>query len=393
MGWPQATASPGQRAMAIRPATGMPSPCRSEVDILYQLRKRQTRWLNTSFVLQRGLWQRAIDDKLLGYIFARSQGVATPSVLFCDVRGPLALPDAWPASWGCCFAIKPLYGYNDFGVMLVENGVERFTGTVLRGRDDVLRHLRRQGVPRLRRSTVYVETLIRPEAGLYSVNATPPDFKFLLFGSKVASVAIIDGRKTADSCMAFVDEAYERTDVHGCVCREVNEFSPCAYRHCDRGLPPRPRQWERMVDVAKKLGEVIGIHMRIDIYASRTGLPVLGEFTPWHANGKMHCDLRPAEHAAGSVRRRNALTGAVSRVDACRLGRMWRDAGGDEGGPHDPKPPPVLRGWSALMYNEHAKCMVATRLLRPPRAARGRLRGMEKGAGRAQDLRTRVKAA
>ena len=28
-------------------------------------------------------------------------------------------------------------------------------------------------------------------------------------------------------------------------------------------------------------------------------------------------------------------------------------------------PPPVLRGWPALMYNEQAKCLAAVRLLKP----------------------------
>jgi len=87
---------------------GFPSPCARDEDILYLVRRRQHRWLNASYVLDKGLWQRAIDDKLIGYIFARSVGVATPSVLFCDPRGPMALPDVWPQSWGCCFAIKPL---------------------------------------------------------------------------------------------------------------------------------------------------------------------------------------------------------------------------------------------------------------------------------------------
>ena len=65
-------------------------------------------------------------------------------MLFCD---PLtaALHERWPEEWGCCFAIKPLYGYADFGIMLVEHNVDRFSGAVLRGRDDVMRFLRTQG--------------------------------------------------------------------------------------------------------------------------------------------------------------------------------------------------------------------------------------------------------
>ena len=303
-------------------------------------------------------------------------------------------PDKWPDEWGCCFAIKPLYGYADFGIMLVENNVDRFSGALLRGRDDVLRHLRTQGVPRLHRRTVYVETIVRPEAALYGRNETPPDFKFMMFGNHVASVAIIEARKTRNACMAWVDANFRRTDLHGCVCREINGDSPCLYKHCDKGLPPQPKQWHEMVRVAKKLGNIVGVHMRVDLFAGKFGGPVLGEFTPWHANGKMHCDLRPvsqgdtwtaaaasiaprgngsssrrkaakAERVPGSLRRRDGLSGETHTVDACAMGRLWQEHGREEGGPHDPRPPAVLRGWPALMYNEQAKCLAATRLLKP----------------------------
>ena len=110
VGWPKALEGVagnlyGQR---VRPGQGVPSACLPQHDILRSLRLRQTRWLNVSYTLKHNLWQRAIDDKLLGYVFARSIGVPTPSVLFCDDRGPSSLPDVWPKSWGCCFVIKPL---------------------------------------------------------------------------------------------------------------------------------------------------------------------------------------------------------------------------------------------------------------------------------------------
>ena len=382
------TWQPTRTARAIQPATGIISTCPREDDILYYLRRRQSHWLNTSYALTHGLWQRAVDDKLLGYIYARSLGVATPSVLFCDPQGPIALPETWPESWGCCFAIKPLYGFNDFGVMLVEHGVDRFTGAILGGREDVLEHLRTQGVPQLHRSTVYVETIVRPEAASFDANATPPDYKFLTFGSEVASVAIIAARKTKEACMAWVDKNYQRTDQHGCVCKEINAFTPCSYKHCDLGFPKRPVQWASMVETAARLGRAIGVHMRIDLYsAGRKGTPVLGEFTPWHANGKMHCDMHPLRAPFGRGRsdrspsatprgatyRRNGLSGKRDHVDACYLGRVWREHGEREGGKFDPRPPQVLRGWPALMYNERAKCLAATKLLAPPRRARERL--------------------
>ena len=137
-----------------------------------------------------------------------------------------------------------------------------------------------------------------------------------------------------------------------------------------------------MVRAARRLGQLVGVHYRIDLYASKFGVPMLGEFTPWHTNGKMHCDLRPPEtHAVRLYRnqnavgahelsavmrpRRNALTNKHETIDACRLGRLWDARGADEGGHFDPRPPPVLRNWPHLMYNERAKCQLAVSQLRP----------------------------
>ena len=179
--------------------------------------------------------------------------------------------------------------------------------------------------------------------------------------------------------MAWVDAAHQRVDRHGCVCREVTEDAPCAYTHCNRGSPPQPKQWHSMVRTVKKLGNVIGIHMRIDLYAGETGAPVLGEFTPWHANGKMHCHMRRLTanqvNATQShfIFRRDGLTNEMHRVDPCQLGRQWREYGPAEGGSFDPRPPHSLRGWGALMFNEEAKCAAAIKLLRPTRMDRASL--------------------
>lgn len=358
----------GKNSTLVRPGQGATSACLPQHDYLRYVRLRQTRWLNSSYVLSNNIWQRAIDDKILGYIFARSVGVPTPSVLFCDDRGPKALPEEWPPEWGCCFVIKPLFGFNDFGVMLIEDGIDRFTGVPLRGREDVLNHLRATNVPRLHKRTVYVETVVRAEKQFYTRNATPPDYKFFMFGKTIGTIAIIAGRKTSGACMAWVDENFERTDVHGCLCREVSRSSPCSFKHCDMLQLQRPAQWDHMVKLARRLGNIVGMHMRIDLFAGSGGEPILGEFTPWHSNGKMHCDMRPLDDRSlqpGATRRRDGATGEPHWVDACRLGRLWLDAGVHEGGVVSQSTPAVLRGWPHLMYNEHAKCGAATKLLKP----------------------------
>lgn len=85
-----------ERAANLSVATrrGRVENCSKGEDFLGLLRRRKQRWLNRSYVLERSLWQRAIDDKLLGYIFAREHGVRTPDVLWCSSRGVNALPTA-----------------------------------------------------------------------------------------------------------------------------------------------------------------------------------------------------------------------------------------------------------------------------------------------------------
>ena len=238
-------------------------------DYLKYLRRRQYRWQNNmTYLRHHGLWQAAIDDKLIGYLYARSVGVATPSVLFCDPRGYSALPLEWPASWGCCFVLKPLFGYNDFGILLIENGVDRFSGTRLRGRRDVIEHFRRSRPNyerKMTEQTIYVETVVRADPAEFAHNATPPDYKFFTFGRTIGTVAILEGRKVASACMAWVTESFVRTDYHGCVCSKPGL---CNYGHCDSSRPTRPRQWDELVRVASRLGDLIGVHMRIDLYAS-----------------------------------------------------------------------------------------------------------------------------
>lgn len=181
--------------------------------------------------------------------------------------------------------------------------------------------------------------------------------------------------------MSWVDEKFNRVDLHGCVCRDGMDREECSWAHCSIGKHKRPAQWSAMVRLAKRLGAAVGMHMRIDLFSSPKGV-VLGEFTPLHSDGKMHCDLRPLQPSAsttpttqgqpsstkvvGAIRRRNGNSGQVDLVDACRLGRLWLESGHDEGSDGQPmrvKQPNILRGWPLLMYNEAAKCKVALRMM------------------------------
>lgn len=276
-----------------------------------------------------------------------------------------------------------------FGILLVEHGVDRFSGERVRGRADVLKLIKKRPVWERRTTAmaVYVESVVRPERGWYRHNETPPDWKFFTFGETIGTVASIEGRKTADGCMAWLDEAFGRTDYYGCICTPIKgRDTDCRYRHCNTDRPRRPAQWPALVRTARLLGRAIGIHMRVDLFAGADGVPVLNEFTPWHTNGRAHCDLRPVSVGvavgprssstantssggpplpAGALHLRNALTQQIDHVDACRLGRLWQLAGAEEGGPTARTVPEVLRNWPSLLSDDKAKCALAYAHLRP----------------------------
>jgi hypothetical protein len=364
---------------------GYRSSCPKNEDFLIELQKRHRRWSSLKYVKRKSLWQAAIDDKLIGYMYARSIGVHTPSVLWCNAGGLSALPMKWPKRWGCCFAIKPLHGYNDIGVMLIDHGVEQFSGWPLRGRSDVLKLVRYKGwsYKKLMSRSFYVETLVQGEAQAAdragrNKTTAPTDWKFMVFGEQVGSVAIIMSKKTTEACMAWFDENYTRHDVHGCACYNLTTAHGCAYRHCPLGTPAKPRLWDEMVQTARRIGGQLGMHMRVDMYASSEGV-MLGEFTPWHANGKAHCVVRPGfvNRTISTNRTRAAWThsGRNDRVvappDMCQLGRLWnsfRRGTLSEGGPYlsaARRTPTAITGWEQLLSNDSQKCKAAVRSVQP----------------------------
>ena len=69
-----------------------------------------------------------------------------------------------PRSWGSSFVIKPVNGYNDVGIVIVDDGVDRFSGWKVRGAADVRALLDFKRIPpAVTRGTYYVETTVRGE--------------------------------------------------------------------------------------------------------------------------------------------------------------------------------------------------------------------------------------
>lgn len=117
-----------------------------------------------------------------------------------------------------------------------------------------------------------------------------------------------------------------------------------------------------MVETARHLGGLLDMHMRVDLFASSAGV-VIGEFTPWHSKGKVHC-----------VTTSNHTSNASGAFDPCQMGRIWSSfrqrynsiEGGRFGAASRVTPMGIL-GWERILENDTRKCQVAVSMLRPER--------------------------
>ena len=97
-------------------------PCLRIHDFMYLLRRRQDRWHSKSGP---HIWQELVSDKLAGYAFALSVGVAVPKLIAClDSPQELARPYH---SYGDPVVIKPHHGWLGAGVSVLWHGKDLLT--------------------------------------------------------------------------------------------------------------------------------------------------------------------------------------------------------------------------------------------------------------------------
>jgi hypothetical protein len=90
-----------------------------------------------------------------------------------------------------------------------------------------------------------------------------------------------------------------------------------------------------MIDLAVRLGDKIGVYMRIDMFVWDNKVYVQ-EYTSNHMNGLRHCAAKITDEGC---------------IDSCFLGRMWNDAGAPYGG-HATDVPNKLDGFDTLTPKE-----------------------------------------
>jgi hypothetical protein len=299
-------------------------------------------------------WQQSgfLNDKWGFYVFCKANGFRVPEIYMCSTEGPETLKD-WREPAGLGFVVKIKDGMKSRGVYLMESGFggrEQISGHNMT-REMVMQKMQKVETRNQPVGNLHAEELLKgPTTGV-----APPDFKFNVANGEILYVAIIHNRGTDLECSALFNEQFDRVDEHGCFgwnqeyippkpgkCSvstkdgrgPVSEFQRCG----DFALP---KEWDKLVAMAKKFSRIIGIYVRIDMYLHE-GEIFMGEATFLQMLGRYHCFAKLDENGC---------------IDPCLMGRFWKrqnDAfNNTQGGPITPEPA-SFKGWAQLSTKE--KC-------------------------------------
>jgi hypothetical protein len=313
-------------------------------------------------------WWQNINRKMGGFAFAKFMGVRAPEILGClhiPTTGATKLEhDGMAAQIGRAiskfkkanpqgFALKPGEGFAGKGVFIFKkdtivevNGMHKAnqTGSVS------LSHVTKT-IAKGKGGWQLEELVASVVPGKFE------DYKFLMFGDKIGMIAYVQRAGNHD-CHAATDETMSFRFENGtnCLGRMVEFGDKCsrdfAHQNADEEWksctahqmkdtiiakanrakpdPQAKRLWDETVAAVKKMGGVINVHMRIDMFIGPDG-PVLGEFTPFHRNNWKDCFVGPPRTPGGPP-------------DRCYLGKQWKDFG---------------------FANEHAESKITLQALKP----------------------------
>jgi hypothetical protein len=319
--------------------------CPKEIDGLHFIRERMAKRKTGDFP-----WQQSgfLNDKWGFYVFCKANGIRVPEIYMCSAEGPESLKD-WKEPAGLGFVVKIKDGSASQGVYLMESGWggrEQISGEIMT-REMVTENLRNQ---KHANGNIHAEELLKgPTTGV-----APPDYKFYVANGEILYVAIVQNRGTDLECSGNYNEHFQRVDEHGCFGLNRNYRPPkqgqCSVSDAGGSVAPyqrcgdfaRPKDWDKLITMAKKMSRIIGIFVRIDMYMHQ-GEVVMGEATFLPMKGQFHCFSKLDENGC---------------VDPCLMGRFWKRQNdvfnNTEGGPITPEPASI-KGWQQLSTKEKCK--------------------------------------
>ena len=293
--------------------------------------RRDTYTEDPESVRNDGFWYDIIEDKLAAKIFASEETIATPDLYFCS--DDLDDLDTWMPPQSVTqpvtgFAIKATGLHSGSGVYILSNGfdaVELLSGVVM-SRADVKASMASLNVNRY----IIEEYVAGPD-----MMPIPDEYKIHMFNGEVGSIIYTTNRGSSCECFAELDSEWNRVDTNGCFrsSGDTETDGMCTRIDFDNGhlqtmkgldfcadTPAMPLNLEEILNTAKSISERIGVYMRIDLLVSSNNEVLVGEFTPGHTNGRVHCSSRVDENGC---------------VDSCYLGRLWSENGNEllHGGP------------------------------------------------------------
>jgi hypothetical protein len=221
---------------------------------------RRRRWM----VEGQPHWSYALDPKLAGQAFMRERGYQTP-----ESYGQLAritdLPelDSLPSR----FVLKPLSGKSSNNVFLMDHG-SSLLDRVPMSRQDIIDKVGAD----CPESFLLEELLVNFDGRV----GAPWDFKFYCFGSDIALIVVIERNDKRNKDLNRYWYLYPDWTPLPFPLKTKDPPSP--------GVPPRPDCMDEMMQVARTVGEELGIFIRIDMYATTRGV-VFGEFTAQPSRG------------------------------------------------------------------------------------------------------------
>jgi len=280
------------------------------------------------------LWYHLLDDKMAAKAFMDDAGIQTPRVYLCSDNLDDILTFSTVANG---FVVKAGDLHSSRGVFVLPDGfggAELLNGIKMSA-EDVKGALEVLGAKKF-----IIEQFIPGTGG-----SLPDEMKIHMFNGEVGSIIYTTNRGSNCECFAELDDSWQRLDTNGCfrssgeaatdgVCTKIDTASGTVQSMKGQDLcgntPAQPANLDAILTMAADISTKIGVYMRIDLLIASDGSYFVGEFTPGHTNGRVHCASK--------------LDPETGCVDSCFLGKMWTksvsDVGGDQlhGGSKKPVP-------------------------------------------------------
>ena len=227
-----------------------------------EIQKRNHDWWKG----KKPMWQKHLSEKIRGEEFVLERNIPIVPKIFITESYDDPRFQELPNS----YVIKTSVGYSANQVFPVKDGKNVFTEEDI-SVNEILDKLQTDSFVQNQNHKIIVEELVEDEFG-YKI---PLDYKFYMFGDKIATILVIDrpSKNKKEQVQCFYDENWNKISIDiRPTLREEDKFH-------------KPKFFKEMSAAARKLGNDLGIFMRIDFYTTKDGF-YFGEFTPTPDGGK-----------------------------------------------------------------------------------------------------------